>query len=484
MVLVITIPSINQNRMLSNRPLLVLILLFHIFCTEASAQNDDVSFLLSKIKNTYAGHPENAKAIAFDNHVATILKQEKDTFLILSRIVSFFNDPHLRIFDAAGENVVKIDSLETEKSRKYALQYLADAKIKKDLIEGFYYNDKQTAISAIVKSKLNPNQYDLVLIESTSQKIPFGFITGHIVKDGQGQYFTEYRNPRSGRLYLKSMLKQNSTFIIGELTKLKKVKASESIPNIKSLNPIKVTTSGEQLDQDNYLLTIPDFGSENIEVVDSIVKRDHQLIANSKNLILDIRFNSGGTVRAYYPLLKYVYTKPIATISGYTFCSPDLLRENKESLEKLKNETPHDTLRIKLAEKDVQKVEKSIGKFLFESGDTLRVDDVLVNPKNVAIIANYACESAAEMMILDFKQSNKVTLFGEHTAGGIDYLDAYPIELPSKKYILNLATVKRFIAPGQTALDGKGIQPDVKIPDSCNDWPQFVKAYYGKHKKS
>ncbi len=70
----------------------------------------------------------------------------------------------------------------------------------------------------------------------------------------------------------------------------------------------------------------------------------------------------------------------------------------------------------------------------------------------------------------------------EYSSYWVDFLDAYPIELPSKKYILNLATVKRYIAPGEPKIEGSGIQPDVIIPATAKDWPEFVKAYYEKHK--
>ncbi len=61
--------------------------------------------------------------------------------------------------------------------------------------------------------------------------------------------------------------------------------------------------------------------------------------------------------------------------------------------------------------KDSTKISQNLGKFVFEPGDTLKFDSVMVSPRNVAIIQNFAVESAAEMMIMDFNQSDKSNNF-------------------------------------------------------------------------
>ena len=80
-----------------------------------------------------------------------------------------------------------------------------------------------------------------------------------------------------------------------------------------------------------------------------------------------------------------------------------------------------------------------------------------------------------------FKQSKKVTVFGERTMGAIDYLHFYELNTPSKKYSLYAASTKRVIHPGGKKYDGVGIYPDVTIPDSVADWQQFVVDYYLNH---
>jgi C-terminal processing protease CtpA/Prc len=62
--------------------------------------------------------------------------------------------------------------------------------------------------------------------------------------------------------------------------------------------------------------------------------------------------------------------------------------------------------------------------------------------------------------------------------GAIDYLDYYPMELPSGKYKLYMPTSKRVIPPGEQPIDGKGIYPDIQIADSELDWANYVHQYY------
>lgn len=83
--------------------------------------------------------------------------------------------------------------------------------------------------------------------------------------------------------------------------------------------------------------------------------------------------------------------------------------------------------------------------------------------------------------MLIFKQSKKVTTFGEHTMGAVDYLDLYLVQSPTKKYKMYIPTTRRIIPPGQSKLDGVGITPNIKISDTVPDWIEYVKDYYEKH---
>jgi C-terminal processing protease CtpA/Prc len=126
-------------------------------------------------------------------------------------------------------------------------------------------------------------------------------------------------------------------------------------------------------------------------------------------------------------------------------------------------------------------MEKNKNNFLFKEADTVFCQPNPNNIKSVAIIINHGCRSAAELMLLYFKQSSKVKTFGEPTAGAVDYLDMLTYKLPKTKYTLWVGTVKRELTKADGKYDNIGIKPDVEISDDVDDWVEFVRKYYEKN---
>ena len=102
------------------------------------------------------------------------------------------------------------------------------------------------------------------------------------------------------------------------------------------------------------------------------------------------------------------------------------------------------------------------------------------NIKNIAVLTNHAALSASEMLVLYFKQSSKVTTFGEATGGAIDYLNNQSYYLPKSNYGLWVALLKMEINNENPSYDKTGIKPDVEISDNEPDWIDFIKKYYDK----
>lgn len=245
---------------------------------------------------------------------------------------------------------------------------------------------------------------------------------------------------------------------------------------LNSLITIDLKPSLTKIDNHNLLITLPDFSVNNVRLVDSLIESNKETILLTENLIIDIRYNLGGTIRNYLPLVPFITTGDIIRAGDSILCSNELV-ENLEKTIKARY-LRNDTLRISRVEKKLSLVRENIGKVAFYAGDTLYNNVTKMYPKNVAIITNYASLSAAELMLLDFKQSKKVTIFGETTGGALDYLNDFYIKLPSQKYILDLATTKRIKIKNYGSFDKTGFQPDVIISDEVKDWVEFVKLYY------
>ncbi len=82
------------------------------------------------------------------------------------------------------------------------------------------------------------------------------------------------------------------------------------------------------------------------------------------------------------------------------------------------------------------------------------------------------------MLILHFKQSKKVTTFGEATGGAIDHPNNQELFLPQSKHQFWIVATKMVINDENPSYDKTGIKPDIEISDDEPDWIDFVKKYY------
>jgi C-terminal processing protease CtpA/Prc len=138
----------------------------------------------------------------------------------------------------------------------------------------------------------------------------------------------------------------------------------------------------------------------------------------------------------------------------------------------------NDTVQLRKAIKYFNAINSNKGRTIYISGDTIFRKEILTLPQNIAIICNYACISASELMILDFKQSKKVKVFGENTGGSVDHLNTYRIKTPFSNYTLRFPTSIREQKSKKDIIDPKGIKPEILISCKNDDWIKFVVNYY------
>jgi hypothetical protein len=463
------------------KPVNFSLLLLLLFTFSAHGQQNDITFLVKTIKDTYAGYQDKTNDEKFEKYVKqTVRAYGSDTFHILTDIANYFHDPHLSVTQPKQQAFT--DSSDYKSNFQKVKNYFSNTQLPKDQYEGYWINDHNNCVIALQKKPKRINEYQGIVMECENKVLPSGMVCIKMKKMSDGTYSTDYYGPYTGRrANIKSKFRSNSIFTSGYANKWKKLKTYNQ-PVLASMPDEIETVTTTVLDDKTFLITIPGNSEENTKAMDSIVKANRHILNNIQTLIIDIRGNLGGAIRTYAPLLPYVYTQPINRIGGWTKCSPTLIEEEEKDLKEFESEKKPDSTRIAKQQEYVGKIKSNIGKMWSDPGGTYKADSIKINPKNVAIIANYACLSAAEMMILDFKQSSKVTLFGETTYGALDYLDVVRLESPSKKYTLSVATSKRQTSKDQPLYDNRGITPDVFISDSNNDWVKFVQTYYSQTK--
>jgi hypothetical protein len=216
------------------------------------------------------------------------------------------------------------------------------------------------------------------------------------------------------------------------------------------------------------MIRIPDCSMVNIPQVDSIVSTNRALIARTPHLILDLRDNLGGTVLVFQSILPLIYTGPVTRKSTSVLSTEDNLQYSYEQ-----EVTGVSDSMTAVFKKEAVQLRAHIGS-IYElwPADTVRRDTVYPYPKAVSILQNHFSVSAAELFILDARQSHKVKLYGENTLGAVDYTDGVGIPMPCPIFQVFFPSSRSNRLPG-TMIDGYGIRPDVRIPQGA-DWVKTV----------
>lgn len=232
----------------------------------------------------------------------------------------------------------------------------------------------------------------------------------------------------------------------------------------------------EQLNETTLYLRIPSFNEHYKKMIDSVLNVNKEKILTTKNLIIDIRNNGGGSDASYAEIIPYLYTNPIRSI-GVEYLSTKL--NNQRMLDFINNpEYEFDEEGKKWAKESYDKLESRLGQFV--NLDTAivsigKLDTIYPYPLNIGIIINEANGSTAEQFLLEAKQSKKVKLFGVTTFGVLDISNMYFVESPCKEFQLGYSLSRSMRIPDFT-IDEKGIQPDYYLDKSIPqyEWTDFV----------
>lgn len=448
-----------------------------LFCSlllyTSAQKQSDMAYLVHTIQKVYAGYPDKDKA-GFAKLVEKLGKEPvTDTFAQLSKLTYFFNDLHLLLYDY--QVVQTIDTVQCRAQYAAVINHCNNAELS-DAREGYWESELGNCIIAIKKVNNNPLTYHGYIVE-TLTKAPQGLCVLKMVQQPDGYFMTDYVEERMAyRVFLRAAFKNDEVLWVNSYGRWHKMQHYQP-DQLSNANRFSFNPSVKLLDGNTVLVTLPDFGRRYVKLTDSLIKAHEEAIAHATTLIVDIRNNMGGVVDNYLPLLPFIYQKPIVHCASFQLCSDGLIsyyQELADGYAQRKDRAGEERLK-----KKIDSLKAHEGSFVYHPADTLiKGLAATAFPKNVALIVNNECISAAELMVLNFKQSNKVKVFGELTGGAVDYLDAISLDVPSKRFALLVATSKREIKIDGSRYDGRGIQPDVAIADTIVDWVKYVKDYY------
>jgi hypothetical protein len=248
---------------------------------------------------------------------------------------------------------------------------------------------------------------------------------------------------RDGHLYIGPSSKQKHT----DATKSERLK---HFAEIKSIKP------------DVIYISLPNFQNYNREQLKKLLSDNRDRLLLTKNWIIDVRGNGGGSDSVYYPILPWIISNETIRVSASWLVTED----NKSAQKRICDDNDRADCDAKVQEILDSMKGVANGDFASQTKSTgLLFTPPSNHPKaeKVAVLIDNKCASSCEEFILLLKQSFNVKTLGQRTAGLLDYSNLRPYQLPSGKRELWYATSRSNRLP-YFPIDSYGIAPDIYLP--------------------
>lgn len=456
-----------------------LVMLSFTICFNSYAQscncNQEFIQVVNKIEKSYAGFNDkvNSKTKAsYDQHTKSALDQSKRVskpaycLSLINNWLTFFKDGHLQIgrdrISKDKEKVALQKRIDSAEFLKLSEKEIETLRRSKGLI-GIYLNEDSTSEIAVVKNKNDFRDYAGIVISAKTGN----WLPGQVIlelKHGKdtldGILYDRYHIPNNVSLPAKTNGLGNWQRVGTQRTVI-----TDQIG--------KALVSSKLLSEKTLYLKISTFNQSNAKNIDSLFKVNKALLNKTPNLILDLRNNGGGADFSYNPIVPYLYTNPYKSIGADLLATDDningwLALTRTEGL-------PAD--QITSIHKVVEKMKAHQGElFNFNEDQTQSLDGISSYPKKVIILINENCGSTTEEFLFLAKQSTKVTLMGNRTAGVLDYANMRGAEFSCMPYMLFWATTRSRRIDIGLGIDNVGIQPAVFLAKD-DDWIAKAKRY-------
>lgn len=439
--------------------------------------SQEFNYVKDKIEKNYAGFKDkvNSKTEAtYQKRTQVALEQSQlittpaHCVYLINEWLTFFKDGHIQI----GRNRISKEKEEAKiQERIQAMERLSlsneeltNLKNTKG-ITGIYWNEDSTSRIAVIRNKTRFRDYAGVVISSKPGKWSPGQVVLEL-KSGKdtlkGIMYDRYYIPTNVSLQIKG-------------SALGSFKREGSKPSSTELVS-EATVASKALSTKTLYIKISTFNQSNARNIDSLFKANQSNLSKMPYLILDLRNNGGGADFSYRPITRYLYTNTFRHIGADVLSTDDNIA-GWAAIATTDGIPPDQKVFINDV---IEKMEQSKGKLVSFSDDrNVSLDSVTPYPRKVIILINKNCGSTTEEFLLLSKQSSKVVLMGEHTAGVLDYSNMRGADFSCMPYMLYWATSRSRRIDEGIAIDNVGITPDIVLRPEQN-WIDEAKYYAEK----
>jgi hypothetical protein len=437
---------------------------------------------IQKVSTIYAGFddkvtpatlPEYNNFLAALNKEASSIDNERRCFETIEKYTSWFKDHHVEAWFGIQSSAASIPKVPLSE-----VTSVNSLKSNNEL-EGIWSTADKKEQYAIIKDKSQVNKYLAVTIKSPDSawlpgmvKVEF-YNYDNTLKLYRGMY---YQNNFSGVLSGFTVNNDKIDHWFGH--SWYREKKGNHLQDGKAES--EETVLFKSLNKDFVYLKLGKFNQNDVDKLDSLIRTNRAIIQSTKNLILDLRGNPGGNSSSSQEMIKLIYTNPIIYPAWKYRSSPEFISSKKALLTKLSKNDPNK--RLESEQRLLQKLIKHPGQLVSGGDSAVRtVDSVSRYPERIALLVNKGSGSSSEFFTFESKQSKKVTLFGENTAGVMDYGEVQNFNLSCGQYIVSIPWGRNgWIERFGFRIDNIGFVPDVPIPSTQRDWVQFVVDHWSK----
>ncbi|HEV7330234.1 MAG TPA: S41 family peptidase [Flavisolibacter sp.] len=224
------------------------------------------------------------------------------------------------------------------------------------------------------------------------------------------------------------------------------------------------------IDSQTMYLGVPAFRFDYKQQLDSLLEAHRNELRSKPYLVIDLRNNGGGSDQLHRSILPLLYTRPIYHKTFQLWVSPANFHTQSDIA--LRFDGDNEKTRAY-----IEKIRKQVGGFTPLVIDTIRFNEVLPNPRKVAVLVNRNTGSSAEVFVLKARQSDKVVIMGENTTGVVDYGNMINETLPCHPQWQVYFPILRSGRLPDEKYDETGIAPDVFLKHQEGDWIELAKNY-------
>jgi len=460
---------------------------FLLFATKSIAQNCECSAVLAtyiqKTEANYAGfqdkvtpqtRPRYQQLVDSLRTAAKNLPGDKHCYQLVRAYKRFFKDGHFQISFQDPNSVVPVRTLDMDESKAKA--YFDSHAKSLHPLEGIWAATDGSYRVATIRDPAQSTKVSAVVLAARNKNWKVGMVKFEALENGKSPYTGLYwagdlsSSERTFPLDGNVLNIPNSGYWIREYPQratpeeVAKTQQSEEEFYVKLLNP------------QTFYVRIPSFGIT-YEIVDSVMQQHHAVLAQTPHLIIDIRDNGGGTNSSFPALLKYLNTSNFKNVGSRFRSTPDNLLAETKIIERASAEGWVTEKEVKVWRETVAENQRKVGQMVEYPVDSIAFNEVMPYPQKVAVLMNENCYSSAEYFVFYAKQSKKVTLFGNHTGGMMDYGNVRNHPLPCEAFELRLPTTRTGWVD-YAPIDNVGFLPDVPISNAEKDWVKFVQNYW------